>query len=74
MSGVTFDFEENDTVGALFYTIQRKIVVLQFVINKQGIIIGKISEEKVPSDMSIRYIDWIRQGTSESSLGFIMEK
>lgn len=47
MSGLTCDFEDTDTVGSIFFTVKRKIFFLEFIVSKQGIIIGKISEEKI---------------------------
>lgn len=60
MSGVTYIFEEKDTCGLIFYTISKKLEVIEFEINKLGLIMIERWMEKVVFEKTLRFMDWVR--------------
>jgi hypothetical protein len=64
----------NDTKGTIFYTVKHQLVTIDFLINKQGILVDSrnITHYKIPY-MRYRYIGWVRNLKYSKLIGIIEE-
>jgi hypothetical protein len=71
-SGISYQFEEKDTLGVVFYSNRFQIVLVQFGVNLRGVNIdtNSIIKYTLPA-VEIRHIGWIKHSHSIFLLGLI---
>lgn len=71
-SGVSYQFEEKDTVGVVFFSNGVELVLVQFGVSLRGVSIDANSIIKYSMPASeIRHIGWIKHSDSIFLLGMI---
>lgn len=71
-SGVSYQFEEKDTVGVVFYSNGFEIVLVQFGVSLRGVNIdtNSIIKYTLPA-VEIHHLGWIKHSDSIFLLGVI---
>jgi hypothetical protein len=74
-SGVNYEFEEEDTVGSIFFVMGSRLTVLHFSITKQGLMLDQSSVmHYVFPYAEVRFVDWVRNSSESFLLGVIVEE
>lgn len=74
-SGVNYEFEEEDTVGSIFFVVGSRLTVLHFSITKQGLLLdqGSVMHYPFPYGQA-RFVDWVRNSRDSFLLGVVAEE